>query len=112
MQGDPDGALDHLTQTVKLSHDPRTIAWAHIYLGRMYDIAQTPQRDKALAEYRAALANRDSQPDTKAAAEKGIQQPFALPKRTATSSDQEDNDAPLDPTGKAEKEAYRPTPSK
>jgi hypothetical protein len=78
----------------------------------MYDIAQTPQRDKALAEYRAALANRDSQPDTKAAAEKGIQQPFALPKRTATSSDQEDNDAPLDPTGKAEKEAYRPTPSK
>jgi hypothetical protein len=112
MQGEPDEALDHLTQTVKLSHDPRTIAWAHIYLGRMYDIAQTPQREKALAEYRAALANRDSQPDTKAAAEKGIQQPFALPKRTATSSDQEDNDAPLDPTGKAEKEAYRPTPSK
>jgi tetratricopeptide (TPR) repeat protein len=109
MQGEPDEALDHLTQTVKLSHDPRTIAWAHIYLGRMYDIAQTPQR--------AALASRDSQPDTKAAAEKGIQQPFALPKRTVTSSDQEDNtapsdDAPLDPTGKAEKEAYRPTPSK
>jgi tetratricopeptide (TPR) repeat protein len=114
MQGDADEALDHLTETVKLSHDPRTVAWAHIYLGRMYDIAQTPQRDKALAEYRAALANRDSQPDTKAAAERGIQQPFALPKRTATSSDQQDNaapanDAPLDPTGKAEKEAYRPT---
>ncbi len=117
MQGDPDGALDHLTQTVKLSHDPRTVAWAHIYLGRMYDIAQTPQRDKALAEYRAALANRDSQPDTKAAAERGIQQPFALPKRAATSSDQQENaapadEAPLDPTGKAEKEAYRPSPSK
>jgi tetratricopeptide (TPR) repeat protein len=112
MQGDPDGALDRLTQTVKLSHDPRTIAWAHIYLGRMYDIAQTPQREKALAEYRAALASRDSQPDTKAAAEAGIKQPFALPKRTATSSDQEDDNAPLDPTGKAEKEAYRPTPSK
>ena len=112
MQGDPDGALDRLTQTVKLSHDPRTVAWAHIYLGRMYDIAQTPQRDKALAEYRAALASRDSQPDTKAAAEAGIKQPFALPKRTATSSDQEDDNAPLDPTGKAEKEAYRPTPSK
>jgi hypothetical protein len=110
MQGDPDGALDRLTETVKLSHDPRTVAWAHIYLGRMYDIAQTPQRDKALAEYRAALASRDSQPDTKAAAERGIQQPFALPKRTATSSDQQD-DEPLDPTGKAEKEAYRPSPS-
>jgi tetratricopeptide (TPR) repeat protein len=123
MQGDPDGALEHLTDTVNLSHDPRTIAWAHIYLGRMYDIARDPndpdqllpQRDKAIAEYKAALANRDSQPDTKAAAEKGLKQPFALPKRTAASSDEQrgptsgDPNA-LDPTGKAEKEAYRPTP--
>lgn len=112
MQGDPDDALDHLTQTVKLSHDPRTVAWAHIYLGRMYDIAQTPQREKAIAEYRAALANRDSQPDTKAAAEKGIQQPFTLPRSAATTSDQQDDATPLDPTGKAEKEAYRPSSPK
>ena len=114
MQGDPEEALDHLTQTVKLSHDPRTTAWAHIYLGRMYDIDATDpaaQRDKAIAEYRAALANRDSQPDTKAAAEKGIKEPFTLPKRTAESSDEPEDDA-LDPTGKAEKEAYRPTPPK
>jgi tetratricopeptide (TPR) repeat protein len=110
MQGDPDGALEHLSQTVQLSHDPRTIAWAHIYLGRMYDIAQTPERDKALAEYRAALANRDSRPDTKAAAEKGIQEPFAVVKRADPSSDQQqDSPADLDPTGKAAKEAYRPT---
>jgi tetratricopeptide (TPR) repeat protein len=109
MQGDPDGALDHLSQTVQLSHDPRTIAWAHIYLGRMYDIAQTPERDKALAEYRAALANRDSQPDTKAEAEKGIKEPFAPPKRADASSDQQDSPDDLDPTGKAAKEAYRPT---
>jgi tetratricopeptide (TPR) repeat protein len=110
MQGDPDEAHDHLSQTVKLSHDPRTVAWAHIYLGRMYDIAQTPERDKAIGEYRAALANRDSQPDTKAAAEKGIKEPFTSPKRTAKSSDEQDAPTVLDPTGKAEKEAYRPTP--
>jgi tetratricopeptide (TPR) repeat protein len=110
MQGDPDGALDHLSQTIQLSHDPRTIAWAHIYLGRMYDIAQTPERDKALAEYRAALANRDSQPDTKAAAEKGIKEPFALPQRAAAADQQQDSPDDLDPTGKAAKEAYRPTP--
>ena len=117
MEGHPDDALDHLTQTIRLSRDPRTIAWAHIYLGRMYDIARDPndpdvvlpQRAKAIAEYRAALENRDSQPDTKAAAEKGIAQPFALPKRTAASSDEQDDSAPLDPTGKAEKESYRPT---
>jgi tetratricopeptide (TPR) repeat protein len=122
MQADPDGALEHLTQAVKLSHDPRTIAWAHIYLGRMYDIARDPddpsvvrpQRDKAVAEYRAALANRDSQPDTKAAAEAGIQQAFVLPKGAAAASGRQspapaDDDAPLDPTGKAEKDSYRPS---
>ena len=111
MQGDPDEALDHLTQTVKLSHDPRTIAWAHIYLGRMYDIARDPdnpdailpQRDKAIAEYRAALANRDSQPDTKAAAEKGIKQPFTLPKRAAASSDQQDDSKAIGSDGQSGK---------
>jgi tetratricopeptide (TPR) repeat protein len=118
MQGDPEDALDHLTQTVKLSRDPRTIAWAHIYLGRMYDLARDPdnpdavrpQREKAIAEYRAALANRDSQPDTKAAAEKGVKEPFTLPRRAAASSDEPAGEVPIDPTGKAEKEAYRPTP--
>jgi tetratricopeptide (TPR) repeat protein len=109
MQGDPDEALENLTETVNLSHDPRTIAWAHIYLGRMYDIAQTPQRGKAIAEYKAALANRDGLPDTKEA-EKGLKQPFALPRRTAPSSDEQDDNGKLDPTGKAEKEAYRPPP--
>jgi hypothetical protein len=113
--------MEHLTQAVKLSHDPRTVAWAHIYLGRMYDIARDPddptvvraQRDKAVAEYRAALASRDSQPDTKAAAEAGIQHAFVLPQRAANSSGAQSpipaDDAPLDPTGKAEKDAYRPS---
>jgi hypothetical protein len=65
----------------------------------------------AMAEYRAALANRDSQPDTKAAAENGLKEPFAPPQRAATSSDrQQDSPDDLDPTGKAAKEAYRPTP--
>jgi tetratricopeptide (TPR) repeat protein len=117
IHGDPGAALEHLTQTIQLSHDPRTIAWAHIYLGRMYDIAHDPndpdvarpQRAKAIAEYRAALASRDSQPDTKAAAEKGIKEPFALPKRAASSDVQDAAPDDLDPSGKAAKEAYRPS---
>jgi tetratricopeptide (TPR) repeat protein len=124
--GHPQEALDHLTQTVNLSHDPRTIAWAHIYLGRMYDIARDPdspdvalpQRDKAIAEYKLALAHRDGRPDTKEAAEKGLRQPFTPPQRTAASSDEQRDQrdpkgidsTPLDPTGNAEKESYRPTP--
>jgi tetratricopeptide (TPR) repeat protein len=122
IQGRPNEALEELTATVNLSHDPRTIAWAHIYLGRMYDIARDPddpeqvkpQREKAIAEYKAALAHRDSQPDTKLAAEKGLKQPFTLPRRVAASSDEPaepkgGDTVPLDPTGKAEKESYRPT---
>jgi len=122
MEGDPDGAQKHLSETIKLSHDPRTIAWAHIYLGRMYDIerdpddptAIKPQRENAIAEYRAALANRDSQPDTKEAAERGIKQPFTLPRRASSSPDERKSaptdDAPLAPTGEAGKVASKPTP--
>jgi tetratricopeptide (TPR) repeat protein len=113
IQGDPDEALGHLTKTLELTKDPRTLAWTHIYLGRLYDLArdpdhpdtELPERTKALAEYKAALAVRDGQPDTKAAAEKGLKEPFALPKRQRP-----EDDAPLDPSGKAEKDAYRPPP--
>jgi tetratricopeptide (TPR) repeat protein len=108
MQHDPDGAVEHLTKTVQLSHDPRSIAWAHIYLGRIYDIEQPPERDKAIAEYKAALASRDSQPDTKDAAEKGIKEPFVGKGATGAPLRRDDSEE-LDPTGKAEKESYRPT---
>lgn len=110
VQGDPEAALTHLNKTLTLAKDPRTLAWAHIYLGRLYDVArdpenpdQHPERTKAIAEYKAALAVRDSQPDTKAAAEKGLKEPFLLPRRS-----EDDNNEPLDPSGKAEKDAYRP----
>jgi tetratricopeptide (TPR) repeat protein len=113
VMGDPQGALTHLTKTLSVAKDPRTLAWTHIYLGRLYDVAhgseQTdqdhPDRTKAIAEYKAALAVRDSQPDTKAAAEKGLKEPFLLPRRA--DSNDEDKE-PLDPSGKAEKDAYRP----
>jgi tetratricopeptide (TPR) repeat protein len=108
MQNDPDDAVARFTETLRTSKDPRTLAWSHIYLGRLYDMAGDPDRTRALAEYRAALADRDSQPDTKAAAEAGLKQAFAPPKRTATSSDQEKLEEPIDPSGKAEKDAYRP----
>jgi tetratricopeptide (TPR) repeat protein len=105
MQREPDSAIEDFQQTLQLSKDPRTLAWSHIYLGRLYDVV--PDRDKAVAEYQAALTVRDSQPDTKAAAEKGLKQPFTNPNGPAAKPAEE----PLDPSGKAEKQAYRP-PSK
>jgi tetratricopeptide (TPR) repeat protein len=108
MQSQPGAAIGDFQETVKSSKDPRTLAWSHIYLGRLYDVM--PDREKALAEYHAALAVRDSQPDTKAAAESGLKQPFAAPGQQHQADP--DADTPIDPSGKAEKDAYRPPPSK
>jgi tetratricopeptide (TPR) repeat protein len=109
---DPEKAVTEFHSALDLSRDPRTLAWCHIYLGRLYDMEQIPDRKKALEEYHLALNLRDDRPDTKAAAESGIKAPFALPKREHFSSDQNDSDdnTPVDPTGKAEKDAYRPPP--
>jgi tetratricopeptide (TPR) repeat protein len=105
MAGDPEKASQGFEATLKLSKDPRTMAWSHIYLGRLYDAQDPPEREKAVAEYKAALAVRDSRPDTKLAAESGISKPFALPQRAKPDAD---DDKDFDPTGKAEKDAYKP----
>lgn len=105
LEKQPDEAVAHFQSALASSKDPRTLAWSHIYLGRLYDVQAS--RKKAIQEYEAALAIRDSQPDTKAAAEKGMRAPFALPKRV-TASPEEKDDA-IDPTGKAEKQAYQPS---
>ena len=84
----PDAQHD-FAETIRLSKDPRMLAWSHIYLGRIYDIQD--ERDQALAEYHAALTVRDGQADTRQAAEKGIKQPYAVPQRVHTApADAED----------------------
>ena len=106
MSGNAEEAMAAFQATLKASDDPRTLAWCHIYLGRLYDTMQQPNRDKAIAEYKLALTVRDAKPDTRLAAEKGIKAPFALPQRAKPA---EVDDKNLDPTGKAQKEAYKPS---
>ncbi len=79
LSGNMDDAQQRFRNAVRLSKDPRTLAWAHIYLGRIHDVEE--EREEAVAEYKAALTVRDGQADTKQAAEKGLKQPFALPHR-------------------------------
>ncbi len=109
LQRQPGAAIGDFQEVLDTSKNPRTLAWSHIYLGRLYDIMPQPERQKAIAEYQAALTVRDAQPDTKAAAEQGIKQPFVAPKVEHQTPDESD-DTPLDPSGKAEKDAYRPPP--
>ena len=107
MERQPGAAIGDFQEVLDSSKDPRTLAWSHIYLGRLYDIKD--DRKKALEEYQAALTVRDAQPDTKAAAEKGIKEPFSAPK-IEHEDPADSDDAPVDPSGKAEKDAYRPPP--
>jgi hypothetical protein len=105
MEGDPEKAFTGFHEILTMTKDPRTLAWAHIYLGRLYDAMRPPDRDHALGEYKAALAARDGRPDTKIAAENGIKKPYVLPQREGVKPKAEDD---FDPTGKKEKESYKP----
>ncbi len=92
MAGKMEQAETALRETIRLSSDPRMLAWAHIYLGRILDVQD--KRDEAVVEYKAALAVRDTQPDTRAAAEKGVTQPFAVPHHADPDADDDSGDPP------------------
>jgi hypothetical protein len=92
MQRDVSVAQHDFEETIRLSKDPRMLAWSHIYLGRIYDIQD--ERDQAVNEYRAALTVRDGQPDTRVAAEKGLKEPYAVPGQVHNEPAGEEDTAP------------------
>lgn len=102
MQGDPEASLAEFQEVARTAKDPHTASWAHIYLGRLYDTKDPPERPVAIGEYKAALAVAAVPPDAQAAANRGLAAPFRVPKVA------HEEDAPLDPSGKAEKQNYKP----
>ncbi len=74
---DMPGARTYFERTLEVAREPRMVAWSHIYLARILDLQE--RREEALKHYRAALAAGDDKPDTKAAAERGLQQPYEPP---------------------------------
>ncbi len=102
MQGDPETSMTDLQEVVKTAKDPHTEAWAHVYLGRLYDTKEPTERSAAVTEYKAALTIPGVPPDARAAANKGLATPFSVPKVT------HEEEEPLDPSGKAEKQNYKP----
>jgi tetratricopeptide (TPR) repeat protein len=77
--GDMPTARAYFDRAASAAHDPRTLAWSHIYLGRILDLQGS--RDAALDHYRAALSAGDPTPDTRTAAEKGLAAPYQPPAR-------------------------------
>jgi tetratricopeptide (TPR) repeat protein len=82
MQGQGERAFEIFNQLVSAASGPdpaarpdaATLAWAHVYLGRLHDLAS--ERDEAVAEYRAALAVAGAPEAARAAAQKGVDRAY------------------------------------
>lgn len=75
----PDGAADNFHKAIQATKDPKVLAWSHVYLGRILDMKDPPDREAALNEYRAALSAGVDLPEAKAAAERGLQAAYEPP---------------------------------
>jgi len=71
---DKEKAVSYFETVLRTAQDPAMIAWAHIYLGRIYDVDD--ERDIAVKHYQAALRSGDNSPQVKAAAERGLKSPY------------------------------------
>jgi hypothetical protein len=75
---DLEGARKYFEQALQKAHEPKVIAWSHIYLGRIFDLRE--DRFAAVDQYRAALdAAGGTLPEAKLAAQKGLEQPYEPP---------------------------------
>ncbi|MGA2981622.1 MAG: hypothetical protein ABSD76_18675 [Terriglobales bacterium] len=75
---DIDGARTYFERALQTAHEPKVIAWSHIYLGRIFDLKE--DRLAAVDQYRAALdAAGGTLPEAKLAAQRGLDQPYEPP---------------------------------
>src|SRR6266700_3465913 len=77
MNRDMQGARNYFQRALEIAREPKVVAWSHIYLGRIFDLQEN--REAAVDQYRAALNAGASLPEAKAAAERGLQQPYEPP---------------------------------
>jgi tetratricopeptide repeat protein len=71
---DIQSARNYFERALEVAHEPKVVAWSHIYLGRIFDLQE--DREAALDHYRAAVNAGSALPEAKAAAELGLQQPY------------------------------------
>jgi tetratricopeptide (TPR) repeat protein len=82
LQGQAERAYELFTQVVAAKSSPDAamrpdslaLSWAHVYLGRLHDLAG--EREEALAEYRSALAVPGAPEAARAAAQMGMDQAY------------------------------------
>lgn len=74
---DIQSARNYFERALEVAHEPKVVAWSHIYLGRIFDLQE--DRPAALDHYRAAETAGSALPEAKAAAELGLRQPYEPP---------------------------------
>lgn len=86
LNGNMDAAQGYFEQALKVTTEPKVVAWSHIYLGKILDLRDDntngPLRAQAIAHYKAAVTASDTLPEAKAAAQHGVDQPFQAPHRS------------------------------
>ena len=94
LHGNMDGARDYFEQALKVTSEPKVVAWSHIYLGRILDLKDDeeggPSRAEALVHYQAAVSASETLPEAKAAAEQGLQKAYGPPKQAQPNPPQQD----------------------
>jgi tetratricopeptide (TPR) repeat protein len=96
LTGHPEEAMAGFEKAAATAKETRILAWSHIYLGRMMDL--DCKRDEAMNEYKAALAVRDGQQDTRLAAERGVKAAYAV-KGHSCDADGDSDDSDTKPSG-------------
>ncbi len=91
LTGHPEEAISRFQTTLATTKEPRLLAWSHIYMARMLDLEC--KRDQAVSEYKLALENRDSQQDTRLAAERGVKAAYAVKGHSCEEDDADDDPA-------------------
>jgi tetratricopeptide (TPR) repeat protein len=74
LQQDSELAKQYFHRTVEVAREPRILGWAHVYLGRIYDLEG--DRDQAMSHYQAALALNTRLARMEQAARNGLEHPF------------------------------------
>ena len=78
-KSDMQGARSYFERALEVAHEPKVVAWSHIYLGRIFDLQE--EREAAMDHYRAAVTAGSGLPEAKAAAELGLQKPYEPTRR-------------------------------
>lgn len=77
---DMQGARNYFERALEVAHEPKVVAWSHIYLGRIFDLQE--DREAAVGHYKAAVIASSTLPEAKAAAELGLQKPYEPTRRS------------------------------